>query len=156
MLICRHDGDMSTWGRIVLSLLKHAHVDWNWYILREKYLKIDWSVKMSLRWLIMGVTGNGILLLLICCFSVLLNYCLGFLQFKGSFVLVCYHNNLKWHDWTLLRTVILISLQYIFSFPMYFTDFLETTGGNNQMLCFLCYWNKGEFTLSLNVHSCIH
>ena len=27
---------------------KRAHVDWNWPISREKYLKIDWSVKMPL------------------------------------------------------------------------------------------------------------
>ena len=31
-----------------------AHVDWNWPISQEKYLKIDWSVKMLLHWLIMG------------------------------------------------------------------------------------------------------
>ena len=27
-----------------------AHVDWNWPILREKYIKIDWSVKIKLHW----------------------------------------------------------------------------------------------------------
>ena len=44
---CNHknERDMFTWGRIVLSLPKRAHVDWNWPISREKYLKIDWSVK---------------------------------------------------------------------------------------------------------------
>ena len=57
----RSNVDMSTvftWGRIVLSLPKRAHVDWNWLISREKYLKIDWSVKMLLHWFIMGVTGS--------------------------------------------------------------------------------------------------
>ena len=44
--------------RIVLSLPKRAHVDWNWLISREKYLKIDWSVKMLLHWLIMGRAGS--------------------------------------------------------------------------------------------------
>ena len=33
--------DTFTWGRVVLSLPKRAHVDWNWPILREKYLKLD-------------------------------------------------------------------------------------------------------------------
>ena len=49
--------DMSR-GRIVLSLAHRAHVDWNWPISREKYLKIDWSAKMPLHWLIMGVVGS--------------------------------------------------------------------------------------------------
>ena len=35
-----------------------AHVDWNWPISREKDLKIDWSVKMLLHLLIMGVAGS--------------------------------------------------------------------------------------------------
>ena len=48
---------MFTCGGIVLSLPKRALVDWNWPISREKYLKIDWSVKMALYWLIMGVAG---------------------------------------------------------------------------------------------------
>ena len=39
MLTCRHDIDKFTGGRIVLSLPKRAHVDWNWPISREKYLK---------------------------------------------------------------------------------------------------------------------
>ena len=30
MLTCRHDVAMFTSGRIALSLLKRAHVDWNW------------------------------------------------------------------------------------------------------------------------------
>ena len=30
----------------------------HWPIFREKYLKIDWSVKMPLRWLITGVAGS--------------------------------------------------------------------------------------------------
>ena len=58
MLTCRHDIDKFTGGRIVLSLPKRAHVDWNWPISREKYLKIDWSVKMPLHWLIMGAAGS--------------------------------------------------------------------------------------------------
>ena len=58
MLTCWHDVDMLTWGCIVLSLPKHAHVDWNWTISQEKYLKIDWSVKVPLHWLIMGVAGS--------------------------------------------------------------------------------------------------
>lgn len=32
--------DNFTWSRIVLSSPKRAHVDWNWPISREKYLKI--------------------------------------------------------------------------------------------------------------------
>ena len=32
--------DLFTWGRIVLSLPKHAYLDWNWPISREKYPKI--------------------------------------------------------------------------------------------------------------------
>ena len=55
---CRNDVNMFTWGRIVLSLQKRAHVDWNWLISREKYQKIDWSVKMPLHWLIIGVAGS--------------------------------------------------------------------------------------------------
>ena len=39
----RTNVDMFTWGRIVLFLQKRAHVDWNWPISLEKYLKIDWS-----------------------------------------------------------------------------------------------------------------
>ena len=35
---------MFTWNCIVLSLPKRDHVDWNWPISREKYVKIDWSV----------------------------------------------------------------------------------------------------------------
>ena len=61
MLTFRHDVDMVTQGRIVLSSPKRADViiiDWNWPISREKYLNIDWSVKMPLYWLIMGVAGS--------------------------------------------------------------------------------------------------
>ena len=58
ILVCRHDVDKFTRGRIVLSSPKRAHVNWNWPISREKYLKIDWSVKMPLPWLIMGVAGS--------------------------------------------------------------------------------------------------
>ena len=54
----RIDVDMFTCARIVLSSQKRAHVVWNWPISREKYLKIDWSVKMPLQWLIMGVAGS--------------------------------------------------------------------------------------------------
>ena len=36
MLTSRHDVDMLTWGRIVLSLLKRDHVHWNWSISRGK------------------------------------------------------------------------------------------------------------------------
>ena len=39
LLTCRHDVDMYRRGRIVLSLPKHAHVNWNWPISQEKYLK---------------------------------------------------------------------------------------------------------------------
>ena len=42
----------------MLSSPEGAHVDWNWPISSEKYLKIDWSVKMSLHWRIMGVAGS--------------------------------------------------------------------------------------------------
>ena len=37
---------------------KSAHVDWNWPISRENDLKINWSVKMPLHWLIMRVAGS--------------------------------------------------------------------------------------------------
>ena len=47
MLTCRNDVDMLTGGRIVLSLPKRAHEDWNWPISRENYLKIDWSLKIA-------------------------------------------------------------------------------------------------------------
>ena len=55
---CGHVKDK--WGGIVLSLLKRAHAyeDWNWPISREKYLNIDWSVRVPLHWLIMGVGGS--------------------------------------------------------------------------------------------------
>ena len=53
------DVDMFTWGRIVLSLPERAHVDWNWPISREKYHKIDCSVKMPFHWLIMRVSMGG-------------------------------------------------------------------------------------------------
>ena len=58
-MTCRHDVDMHTGGRILLSLPKRAHVDWTWPISREKYLKVDLSVKMQLHWLIMGVAGSA-------------------------------------------------------------------------------------------------
>ena len=41
LLTCWHDVDKFTWDPIVLSLLKRAHVDWNWSISREIYLKIN-------------------------------------------------------------------------------------------------------------------
>ena len=39
---------MSTFSHeaALFQLLRRAHVDWNWLISREKYLKIDCSVKM--------------------------------------------------------------------------------------------------------------
>ena len=39
-------------------LPKRTHVDWNWPISREKYLEINWSVKMPLHWLIVGGAGG--------------------------------------------------------------------------------------------------
>ena len=59
MLTCGRDVDMFTLGRIVLSLPKRAYVNLNWPTSQEKYLKIDWSVKMPLHLLIMGVSGTG-------------------------------------------------------------------------------------------------
>ena len=59
MLACPRDVDMFTRGRIVFSSPKRAHVDWTWPILREKYLKIDWSVKTPSHWLSMGVEGSS-------------------------------------------------------------------------------------------------
>ena len=50
--------NMFTWSRIVLFLPMGARVDWNWPILRVKYLKIDWSVKMPFYWLIVGDSGS--------------------------------------------------------------------------------------------------
>ena len=58
MLTCRHDVDMFTCGRIVSSLPKRTHVDWNCPISCEKYQKIEWSLKMPLHWLLMGVAGS--------------------------------------------------------------------------------------------------
>ena len=49
---------MFTLGRIVLSSPKRANVDLNWLISREKYLEIDWSVKIPLHWLVMKVAGS--------------------------------------------------------------------------------------------------
>ena len=43
---------MFTRGRIFKSLPKSAHVEWDWPISQEKNLKIHWSVKMMLHWLI--------------------------------------------------------------------------------------------------------
>ena len=39
LLTCGHDVDMFRRGLIVLSLPKHAHIDWNWPISREKISK---------------------------------------------------------------------------------------------------------------------
>ena len=47
MLTCRNDVDMFTWGRIVLSLPKRVHISRNWPFSPEKYLKIEWFVKMA-------------------------------------------------------------------------------------------------------------
>ena len=44
----------------MLSFPRRAYVDWNWPILREKYVKIDWSVKMPLHWLMMGRRVMGV------------------------------------------------------------------------------------------------
>ena len=52
------DLDMSTFCRHVHARPRRAHVHQNWAISREKYIKIDWSVKMPLRWLIMGVADS--------------------------------------------------------------------------------------------------
>ena len=57
MLTCRHDVDMFTWGRIVLSLPKCSHKDWNWP------KNIDWSVKMPFHWLIMELQAPSILVM---------------------------------------------------------------------------------------------
>ena len=63
MLACRHDVDMFTRDSIVLFSLKRAHVDWNWPISQEKYLKIDRSVKMRLHCLWeLQAPSNGLLL----------------------------------------------------------------------------------------------
>ena len=50
MSTCRRHVGMFIWARIVLSLPKRAHVDWNWLISRDKDLNKDWSVKMPLHW----------------------------------------------------------------------------------------------------------
>ena len=50
MSTCRRHVDMFICARIVLSLPKRAHVDWNWLISRDKDLNKDWSVKMPLHW----------------------------------------------------------------------------------------------------------
>ena len=41
----------------MLFLPNCAHITETWPIAREKYLKIDWSVKMPLHWLIVGAVG---------------------------------------------------------------------------------------------------
>ena len=59
MLTCRH----------VHVRPKRAHVEWNWPISREKYLKIDWYVKMPLHWLIRDFKiwyGEAVVRLLSC------------------------------------------------------------------------------------------
>ena len=50
----RTNVNMPTWGHIVLSLPKRAHVDWKWPISRvsKNYLK------MALHWISMGVAGS--------------------------------------------------------------------------------------------------
>ena len=80
MLTCRHHVDMFTWGRIVLSLLKRAHVDWNWPISREKISKNRLVCKNAValayygtcRLLIMGswLSANLFLIQLAFCSSV--------------------------------------------------------------------------------------
>ena len=58
----RNNVDVSTCSREAALFYRHrsvrARVDWNWPISRERYVKIDWSVKMPLHWLIMGVAGS--------------------------------------------------------------------------------------------------
>ena len=55
MMTCRH---VDARPGIVSSLPKRAQKDWNGLFRRKKYLKLDWAVKMSLHWLIMGVAGS--------------------------------------------------------------------------------------------------
>ena len=47
MLKCRHDIDMFTRGRIVLSLPQRAHVHWNWPISGEQISKINLVCKYA-------------------------------------------------------------------------------------------------------------
>ena len=64
ILVCRHDVNMFTQGRIVLSSPKRAHVNWNWAISWEKCLKIDKSVKcccIGLSWELQA-PSDGLLL----------------------------------------------------------------------------------------------
>ena len=60
MSTCRHDVDMFTWGRIVLSLPKRAHLDWNWPISREKASKHRKCRCIGLLWDLQA-PGNGLL-----------------------------------------------------------------------------------------------
>ena len=50
------------WGERCVTSQKTAaeetSVGWNWPTSLEKYLKIDWSVKMPLHWIIMGVAAG--------------------------------------------------------------------------------------------------
>ena len=61
MLAFRHDIDRFTRGRIVLSLPKRVHVNWNWPISREKYQKIDWSEILPLHRVELQAPGNRLL-----------------------------------------------------------------------------------------------
>ena len=60
MSTCRHDVDMFTpLVRPQCFIFTEAcSCRLNWPISREKFLKIDWSIKMPWHWLIIGVTGS--------------------------------------------------------------------------------------------------
>ena len=47
MSTCRHV-HVRPHSFVLTEACSCTHVDWNWPISREKYLKIDWSVKMPL------------------------------------------------------------------------------------------------------------
>ena len=88
MLTCRHDIDKFTWGCIVLSLPKRAHVDWNWPISREKISKnrlvcnnaVALAYYGSCRLQVMGSWKS------------LLNECIFEMPFFGSYALYLCHD----------------------------------------------------------------
>ena len=57
MLTCRYVVDMFTWGCVVI-LTEGCSCRLELAYFAGKYLKIDWSVKMPLHWLIIGVAGS--------------------------------------------------------------------------------------------------
>ena len=73
MLTCRHlpvdrhDVDMFTWGRIVLSLPKRADVDWNWPISRKKISKT--RLVRCKNAVVLAYYGSCRLLVMGCCSS---------------------------------------------------------------------------------------